>query len=377
MSSQFLVVGAGLAGASTAWRLTERGFSVTLVERDVPASAHGSSHGSARIFRFAYRERDYVDLVSASVAGWEELERLHGAPLITRCGAIDFGPTHDVHGLARTLGAAGVEHEVVPQAVARRRWPHIAVDSDVLLHAVGGVLDAETTVATMVAAARAGGAEVLTDWPLQRLERTAAGFTAHTGDGRALEAERVVVSAGGWLPDLLGNLSLPAGFLGAFPVLQVREENAFHFPYRDPGAAWPTTIHERDGLAVYSLPGGRDAQFRGQKVAEFNGGRVLPSAAARTGVIDPANRARVVEYVRRFLPGLDPEPYAETTCLFTNTPTEDFVVDGVDGVTVLSPCSGHGAKFAPVLGEVAADVALGTGSVPDRFRVGSARVRDL
>ncbi|MBB2902475.1 sarcosine oxidase [Kineococcus radiotolerans] len=373
MSSQFLVVGAGLAGASAAWRLTERGCSVTLVERDVPASAQGSSHGSARIFRYAYPERTYVDLVAASEPGWAELEARHGAPLITRCGALDFGARRDPHGLAAVLAAAGVEHELVPREQARERWPHVAVDTDVLHHAAGGVLDAETTVRTMVAAARAGGAEVLTGWPLQRLERTGAGFTAHAADGRTLSAGRVVVSAGGWLPDLLGDLPLPAGFLAAFPRLEVREENAFHFPYRDAGADWPALIHENQDLSVYALPGGRDAGFRGQKVAEFNGGRVLPSAAARTGVVDPANRARVVEHVRRFLPGLEPEPYAETTCLFTSTPTEDFVVDGAEGVTVLSPCSGHGAKFAPLLGEVAADVALGTGSVPERFRVGVAR----
>jgi sarcosine oxidase len=42
----------------------------------------------------------------------------------------------------------------------------------------------------------------------------------------------------------------------------------------------------------------------------------------------------------------------EPTCLFTNTPTEDFVIDGVDGVTVVSPCSGHGANVAPLLGEI-------------------------
>lgn len=376
MSSQFLVVGAGLAGASTAWRLADRGFSVTLVERDVPASEHGSSHGSARIFRYAYPERVYVDLVAATEPGWAELSALHGADLVRRCGALDFGTQRDPHGLAAVLADAGVEHELLPRDQARDRWPHIAFDTDVLLHRAGGVLDAESTVTTMVAAARARGAEVLTGWPLQRLERTgsgsASGFTAHAADGRTVSAERVVVAAGGFLPDLLADLSLPAGFLGAFPSLQVKEENAFHFPYRDdaPDQDWPTLIHKRDGISVYALPGGRDAQFRGQKVAEYDAGRVIRSAAERTGHIDPANRDRVVEYVRRFLPGLVPEPYAETTCLFTNTPTEDFVLDEADGVTVVSPCSGHGAKFAPVLGEVAADVALGTGSVPDRFRVG-------
>ena len=67
--------------------------------------------------------------------------------------------------------------------------------------------------------------------------------------------------------------------------------------------------------------------MRGQKVAEYNGGGFLPSAAAQTGEVDPANRRRVVDYVRSYLPGLDPEPYAETTCLFTNTPNEDFIID--------------------------------------------------
>ena len=82
----------------------------------------------------------------------------------------------------------------------------------------------------------------------------------------------------------------------------------------------------------------------------------------------------MVDYVRKYLPGLDPEPYAETTCLFTNTPNEDFVIDRADGLTVLSPCSGHGAKFAPLIGQWAAGLATGTDDVPARFRQATARV---
>lgn len=130
-----------------------------------------------------------------------------------------------------------------------------------------------------------------------------------------------------------------------------------------------THIDMSPAIQVYGLPGGRDAEGRGQKVAEFNGGRILRSASTQDGVVDPANRARVVDYVRARLPGLVPEPYAETTCLFTNTPTEDFVIDGVDGITVVSPCSGHGAKFAPLLGRIVADAVTGRPGVPDAFRV--------
>ncbi|MGI4893648.1 MAG: FAD-dependent oxidoreductase [Janthinobacterium lividum] len=372
-TSDYLVVGAGLAGAATAWRLAQRGHQVTLVERRTPAAADGSSHGSARIFRFAYADQRYADLVVASLPGWRELEGVHGAPLITATGTLDLGAERDPHALAHILTAAGVEHELLPRAQALARWPQLIADSDVLHHSGGGVIDAEGAVNAMVAAAVAAGARLRTDWPLARLQRTGAGFVAHCVDGRSESAGHVVVSAGGWLPDLLGALSLPTGFLSSFPPLQVREENAFHFPYAldvAPAGSWPTFIHKRADIQVYGLPGGRDAQFRGQKVAEFNGGRVLRSASERSGVIDPANRARVVDYVHRFLPGLVPEPYAETTCLFTTTPTEDFVVDGAEGVTIVSPCSGHGAKFAPLIGEIAADVATGHGTAPEFFRVG-------
>ena len=133
--------------------------------------------------------------------------------------------------------------------------------------------------------------------------------------------------------------------------------------------SWPTFIHKNPAISTYGLPGGRDAGFRGQKIAEFLGGRRIASAADQDGVVDPANRTRIVDYVRQYLPGLHPEPYAETTCLFTSTPNEDFLIDGTDGITLVSPCSGHGAKFAPLIGDIAADVATGEARAPDRFTV--------
>ena len=369
-SSRYVVVGAGLAGAATAWSLARRGHEVTVVERTQPATRDGSSHGSARIFRYAYPDPFYAGLAVQARKAFDELERLGGQRLITPCGALDFGPLRDPHALARVLDAVGVEHELLSADEVRARWPQIAVDSDALWHPDAGVIDAEGTVRAMLAQARRHGARILTGWPVDRVTATAAGYRLETGDGRALDAERAVVTAGGWLPALLDRLPLPSGFRALVPPLQVSQENAFHFPYRDGTTTpWPTFIHKSPAIPTYGLPGGRDAGFRGQKIAEFLGGRSIASAAVQDGVIDPANRARLVDDVRRYLPGLHPEPYAETTCLFTSTPTEDFLVDGVDGITVVSPCSGHGAKFAPLIGDIAADVATGEGRPPVRFTV--------
>jgi sarcosine oxidase len=390
-ASDFVVVGAGLAGAATAWQLAARGHQVTILERNVPASHDGSSHGSARIFRYAYPDPFYTRAVVESKALWDELAAASGTSLITPFGAVDYGPERNPRLLASVLAGEGIEHELLSAADARARWPQIAFDTDVLWHPGAGVIDAEGAVNAMVNLAVGHGARLLTGWELQSVGRTPAGYRLRSSSGETMDAGNVVISAGGWLPALLGQLSLPAGFLAGLPEVTVRQEQAFHFKYRDhapadhapkdddggaaPGAGgWPTFIHKAADIQAYGLPGGRDAGFAGQKVAEYNGGKLIPSAARQTGEVDPANRRRVVEYVQRYLPGLDPQPYAETTCLFTNTPNEDFLIDRVDNLTIVSPCSGHGAKFAPLIGQWAADLADGSGGVPDRFRTASPAV---
>lgn len=366
-STDYVVVGAGLAGAATAWQLAARGHQVTLVERTTPASHDGSSHGSARIFRYAYPDPFYARAVVESKTLWDELDRVSGRELITPAGAVDHGAERHPDQLARVLAGAGVDHELLSAEEGRSRWPQIAFGSPVLWHPGAGVIDAEGSVHAMVEQAVRHGATLLTGWDVAAVEEHSTGYRVRSAAGDTIDAGNVVVSAGGWLPALLGRLPLPAGFLAGLPRITVRQEQAYHFRYRT-DEPWPTFIHKTADIQVYGLPGGRDAGFAGQKVAEFNGGRLIPSASEQTGTVDPRNRLRVVDYVSRYLPGLDPEPYAETTCLFTNTPDEDFLVDRADRITILSPCSGHGAKFAPLIGRWAADLATGSGSVPTRFR---------
>lgn len=377
-STEYAVVGAGLSGAAAAWHLATRGHDVALFERSTPANDAGSSHGSARIFRYAYPEEFYTGLVQEAKAGWDELARLSGKQLITPAGAVDYGAIRQPERLAAVLAARGIDHELLSPEEAHRRWPQIAFDTQVLWHPDAGVIDAHESVASMVDQAVAHGAELHNNWAVATIVASNGGYVLTSEDGRSLHAANVIVAAGGWLPHLLGSLSLPSSFLSNMPSIEVRQEQAYHFPYADGtddgSSPWPTFIHKRSGWQAYGLPGGRDAGFRGQKVAQYNGGKILPSAAEQDGRIDPGNRRRVIDYVDKYLPGLVPEPYAETTCLFTNTPTEDFILDRADGITILSPCSGHGAKFAPLIGQLAADLATGAGPVPYRFRL-AAQVR--
>lgn len=375
-----VVVGAGLAGAATAWQLARRGIEVTVLERDVPASARGSSHGSARIFRYGYADPFFARLLVEAMPEWDALQADANTRLLDPVGCLDVAEPPQQTLLEKALEAAGVAHEIIDVSTAQERWPGIALDRPVMWQPTAAVIDPEETVHAMLSLATTAGATVLTDTIVTAVRETPRGVTvtakdAASGDDRALAADAVVVAAGGFLPDLLVNDAVPDAARRAIPAIEVREENAFHFPYRDTpdAAAWPTLIDwGRASTPVYALPGGRDADGRGQKVALYNAGASIRSASQQRGVPSDDLRERTTAYVREYLPGLLPEPYAETTCLSTNTPTEDFVIDGTDRVLVVSACSGHGAKFMPLIGRIAADAVLGIARPPARFRLSAS-----
>jgi sarcosine oxidase len=140
-----------------------------------------------------------------------------------------------------------------------------------------------------------------------------------------------------------------------------------------PGEPWPIFVY-RDGTDdCYGLPGGRDGGVPGAvKVGEHAGSRPT-TAADRDFVVDPAARARITDFIARRIPGLNPAPVNEVTCLYTWTANEDFVLDRSGPFVVASPCSGHGAKFTPLLGEIIADLATGKPAPGPRFTLAAHR----
>ncbi|MFD1714953.1 FAD-dependent oxidoreductase [Amnibacterium flavum] len=368
MQTKYLVLGAGLAGAATAWRLAQHGEEVVLAEATTPANAGGSSHGSARIFRHAYPDEFHSALTVRALDGWRELEAASGEAILTITGGLDFGDGRDLDGIVASLTRLGLDNERLSAGAAMERWPQHRFDGDVVHHAGAGVIDAERAVLTMVEQARLAGAQVLTGWAAAAIRECPTGQVVTSTDGQEIDCAVLIVSAGAWLPELLD--VLPGEWAARLPPLVVTQQQAFHFAFPesvgDP-TDWPIFVN-KDRLSVYSLPGGRDAGFRGFKIAEHDFG--LPTTASgRDGLVRREARERIIDYVRRQLPDVEPVPYAETTCLYTSTPTENFVIDRIGSIVVASPCSGHGAKFAPLLGELIADVATGTADAPDLFRL--------
>lgn len=352
-----VVVGAGLVGAATAWQAAARGLTVRVLEQDVPASPMGSSHGSARIFRRAYPELDYVRLTGEAWELFRELESQTGLPILRVTGGLTFGSTRPPQEIAEAMDLAGVPHEVIPAPEAEKRWPGMRFHGDVDYHSEAGTIDAEYAVEGMLDLAKARGATVTCDTRVTAIAPDGDGAVVTAGDAR-IAARVVVVAAGAWMAEV-------AGGLADLPPLAVTEHRVFHFPRLDPDVVWPVTLH-RDALDIYHLPGGRDGgPGDARKVAEHRG--TPTTTSTRTGIVDPASREMIVGYVREWLPGLDPTPFGEGTCLYTRTPTEDFLVDRSGHVVIAAACSGHGAKLAPVVGRMTADLIQGRRQAIPRF----------
>jgi monomeric sarcosine oxidase len=356
-----VIIGAGLAGSAAAWAIARRGRSVAVLEAFQPGHRRGSSHGSARIFRRAYPDPLYVRLTGEAQPLWRQLADEAGQELILTTGGLDFGPARTQEKMYDILAGFGVPAELMPAAAAAERWPGMTFGADpVLFHPDAGVIDAERAMAAMRALAVARGAQVSYGSPVLRFSVSGTDVTAHTAD-RSWRAPVAVVAAGAWLDPLLGGLV-------RLPPLVVTQQQALHFAPLAPAAgepAPPVFICHDETAPMYGLPAGRDGEVPGAiKVGEHGHGTVT-TGDSRDGVVSPACRERVRRFVRDRLRGLDPEPVGEVTCLYTSTVSEDFILDRQGPFVICSACSGHGAKFAPLTGEIAADLACG-GAPPDR-----------
>jgi sarcosine oxidase len=358
-----VVIGVGLMGAATAWSLARRGRSVLLVEQFTLRHRNGSSHGSARIVRRGYDDALYTGLTGQALELWQELEHQAGASILRMLGGLDFGAGRNVGAMAEHLAAQGVRYELLAAEEAERRWPGMCFEGEVLFHPQAGTMDAARAIEAFVTEAVRHGAAVSYETECVSVMPAGERIALALASGERVIARSVVVAAGAWVGPLLDGLF-------ALPPLTVTQQQIFHLPRLDPDAEpWPSVIHGNPDL-IYHLAGGRDGgPADDRKIAEHRHGTAT-SAAGRSGEVDPASRARVVEYAKRWLPGLDPRPRGEATCLYTTTPNEDFLLDRVGGVVICSACSGHGAKFAPLIGELTADLVTSpaTAQVPARFR---------
>lgn len=357
-----VIIGAGAMGLAAAYQLTRRGESVLLLEQFAsPFHDAGSSHSRARITRHSYDDVRYARLMVPSFAAWRALEADAGTTLYFRTGGASLAPpgVDYVAQVASSLEAVGVPHARMTGGAFRERHPRFALPRDyqVVFEPDAGIIAAQAALTAFFSLAAQQGGERFQFRPQARVARIdlEGDRPVIVAGPERITADRVIVSSGAWVAQLL-----PALPLALAPTLQ----KVFYFRPKPSDdytvGALPVFIfkggsHEWD--AFYGLPsfGGL-----GVKVARHGGPRIDPDHVDRT--IRDDDRETVRAWLRIHLPGLAEAPIdTEETCLYTMSPDENFVVDFLPGrtdVIVASPCSGHGFKFSCLVGRVLADLAI-------------------
>ena len=328
--AEVAIVGAGVMGLATARVLAQAGRDVVVCEQFEVGHSGGSSHGGSRIVRLSYPEERWVRLAQEAYPLWQELEAAWGRALLDQPGTLDLG---DWEANQRALTACGVACEVLDAAEIERRFP-IRLDSDQngLFQPDGGIVYADLALQALLSSATAGGAQLR--------ERTRVESIETEGDTVSLDglrAKAVVVTAGAWAPGLVGVDATPT------------RETTSYFPFEEPvPSVIDTTVGDKHAYAL-AAPGA------GLKAGLHQSGPAIDPDESREP--DAEIAARTAEWVERRFPGAGSASRVET-CLYTTRPNNEFVLERKGRVVIGSPCSGHGFKFAPVVGKRLAALAL-------------------
>ena len=316
------VIGAGVMGLATGWALKRRGLDPVVYEQFEVGNPHGSSHGRSRIFRLAYAEDHYVRLAQEAFGLWRELEEESGETLLELHGLVEIVRTLE-ESTAHTLDRCGVAWERLDREEAQRRYPiRVPEESFAVVQPEAGIARADKALAAFAR-------------DLDVRERT----RVHPDE---LEADAVVVTAGSWVNELLDE---------PLPV-KVTRETVCYFNLADRPV--PSVVSFKPDQHTHDMYSLYDPLY-GLKVGAHHAGREAdPNVPTEP---EPELIERITAWANETYRLEGGDPAAADTCMYTTTADQTFILERRGRIVVGSPCSGHGFKFAPAIGQRLARLA--------------------
>lgn len=365
-----IVLGLGGMGSATVFECARRGQRVLGIEQFSLVHDRGSSHGQTRVIRQAYYEHpDYVPLLRRAYDRWHDLEQLSGSRLFVECGVLSLSPPGGevVAGVTQAATEHGLKIETLTNTDIRQRFPEFRVPSDYsgAFEPNAGYLYVEESVRAYLDAARAAGATLHSEERVIRWTATESGVEVETTQGRYF-AHSLIITAGPWAGRELQELGLP---------LEVLRKPLLWFEVAESGQLrrdrFPIYMVESPGGFYYGFP---VSDSRGHKLARHDGG--LPVADPLHPGRDPLpeDEGDCRTFLETYLPAAAGRLLHHAVCMYTVTPDRHFILDvhpEHPRVVLGAGFSGHGFKFASVIGEILADLSeSGRSRLPiERFRI--------
>ena len=350
-----LVAGGGIFGVTAALALAERGHAVTLVDPGLPHPLAESTDIS-KVVRMDYgADEDYTALGERAIDGWRRWNARWPRPLFHETGVTflsraPLAPGGFEYESAAMLPRRGPAVERLDAAAIARRFPAYRPGAlvDGYYNPIGGWAEASAVVAQLAGEATARGVAIRA----ARVERLADGGAVI--DGELVPADLVIVCAGSWVPLLVPELA---------PVLCAVGQPVFHLRPADPrpfeARHFPVFGADISRTGYYGFPVNADGVV---KIANHGTGTPLPAGEEKREV-SAAQEAALRAMIADAFPALAGAPIVHRRlCVYCDTADEHFWIardPARPSVAVATGGSGHAFKFAPVLGDLIASIALG------------------
>ncbi|MGD8203800.1 N-methyl-L-tryptophan oxidase [Pantoea sp. FN0305] len=353
MVYDLIVIGSGSVGAAAGWYATRAGLKVLMIDSAHPPHQEGSHHGATRLIRHAYGEgARYVPLVLRAQQLWDELEQQSGERIMHRSGIINLSPAGSpfINNVIESARQFQLEIEVLSPEQIRQRWPDIAIPEGYtgVFEPRSGYLKSEVAIRSWIRLAREAGCAQLFNCGVSALAREDELQRVTTADGDYY-GRKLLLSVG----------TAVKQFCPDVPVTPVRKVFAWYQAdgrYSENNKFPGFTVEMADGSQYYGFP----ADNNELKIGRHDGGQSMQSAQDRKPFGAYASDGNeVFNFLRRFLPGVGVCLHG-AACAYDNSPDEDFIIDTLpedNNRMIITGLSGHGFKFASVLGEIASAFA--------------------
>lgn len=345
-------------GSAALYHLSARGVSAVGIEAYTPSHELGSSHGDSRLIRLGYFEDpSYVPLLERAYANWHDLGARLGEQVLSMPGVLQIGRPDSkiVSGTLASCQLHGLDHEVRDAEETMRRFPAFTLPENVvsIFDPKGGFVRPENAVSGYLRLATESGSEIRTHTRVARLEDSQGLVEICTEAGDIIKARKVVVATGPWIAELVPEIGVA--------VNPIRQVVGWYRPAKAEVAVpgiMPCFLYDQDDGSFFGFPEigadgvkiGRHAHFREPIDPD------LPNPE-----VNARDRALLDGFAADALPDAASVLHKTMTCRYTLLPSEDFLIDALPNrknIIVCSACSGHGFKFASVIGEILADLAL-------------------
>jgi sarcosine oxidase len=362
MGYDVAVVGLGGMGSAILAHSAARGAAAIGIEQFEPDHDLGASHGKSRMIRKAYFEDSaYVPLVLRAYELWRTLERETGEEILRITGVLSIGEetSEIIRGTQRAARDHDLSVESLTQREVKARYPTLELlkDEVALFELDGGVLDPERAVRAQIGLARAKGAATRFGVAMQSWDATDKGFEVRLSDGTSVETRVLILALGPWFKETLESLGTPIRVQRNIQAWFTPATNAYDAP------GFPAFLVNRRDLPapLYGFP-----DFGDGIKAAFHGLGDLTDAKQVDREVDLARDVEpIARALEQWMPGAAGVLREAKPCMYSLTPDENFVIDRHPEHANLILCggfSGHGFKFAPIVGEIATELALDGGS---------------